>query len=160
MPFNELPEGQTHSENDGCGMPEHNPMPPIEQRKCCEKCPGGAGGHTEPCVNVEKCGCYNPHYSGLSNVKCVRKACPCHTPTSPKSEEWERELGLLDQALGERNEALSHYQYTNVLSLLSFQAQKFTEEKRAMVERYEMLLHSSCKFCVEGNKKIHEEFLP
>lgn len=24
MPFKDLPEGQTHFENDGCGIPEHN----------------------------------------------------------------------------------------------------------------------------------------
>ena len=30
--FKDLPEGQTHYENDGCGMKEHNPMKPKEKR--------------------------------------------------------------------------------------------------------------------------------
>ena len=30
MPFKDLPEGQTHSYNDGCGEPAHN-MPSIEK---------------------------------------------------------------------------------------------------------------------------------
>ena len=28
MPFKDLPEGQTHSYNDGCGEPAHNPTTP------------------------------------------------------------------------------------------------------------------------------------
>ena len=31
MPFKDLPEGQTHSQNDGCGEPAHNMPSPIEK---------------------------------------------------------------------------------------------------------------------------------
>lgn len=30
MSFKDLPEGQTHYENDGCGEPEHNAVKPID----------------------------------------------------------------------------------------------------------------------------------
>src|SRR3990167_10729324 len=33
MPFKDSPEGQTHYENDGCGMPEHN-----VQKETCNEC--------------------------------------------------------------------------------------------------------------------------
>lgn len=42
MPYKDLPEGQTHSYNDGCGEPEHNmTTPKIEDREVpfyCEDC--------------------------------------------------------------------------------------------------------------------------
>ena len=31
MPFKDLPQGQTHFENDGCGEPAHNKPPTIEE---------------------------------------------------------------------------------------------------------------------------------
>ena len=36
MPFNDLPEGQTHSFNDGCGCPEHNDMSIKKKLNDCE----------------------------------------------------------------------------------------------------------------------------
>lgn len=38
MSFKESPQGQTHSQNDGCGEPAHNPMttePKEGKCKCC-----------------------------------------------------------------------------------------------------------------------------
>ena len=36
MPFHDLPEGQTHYQNDGCGIAEHNMIPDLLEVKLAE----------------------------------------------------------------------------------------------------------------------------
>ena len=70
MPFKDLPEGQTHYENDGCGEPAHNsPMPQNisnwkVRKKKCSQC-----GVTKPAKDFYK---RRKSYDGLH---CYCKLC-------------------------------------------------------------------------------------
>ncbi len=81
MPFKDLPEGETHSYNDGCGEPAHNDM--LNNKQECKYCQAYKS-HSCCWEQGEKSACGIP-------VEKHARCCLCECRHTPKEQESKYE---------------------------------------------------------------------